>query len=120
MNKGEVFGPVKRNNGYSIIQMIEREEKPNSNFPPYQQVKNELRTNLRYKKLKENLNDLTAKTSLQLNVKIYNNVVDKITTPQVPMFVHRFMGFGGRMAGVPLTTPFSGWINNEIKQKLLP
>ena len=120
MNKGEVFGPVKRNNGYSIIQMVEREERPNNNFPPFDQVKNELRTNLRYKKLKENLNDLTAKTSLQLNVKIYNNVVDKIITPQVPMFVHRFMGFGGRMAGVPLTTPFSGWINSEIKQKLLP
>jgi CO/xanthine dehydrogenase Mo-binding subunit len=70
--------------------------------------------------LNEKLNEMTSKSSLQQNVKIYNDVVDKISTPKVSMFVHRFMGFGGRMAGIPLTTPFSGWINNEIKQKLLP
>jgi len=117
---GEIFGPVKRINGYSILQMIEREEKPDTTLPNYESVKNELHTNLRYKKLRDQLNDITAKTSLEQNVKIYNHAMDKITTPQIPMFVHRFMGFGGRIAGVPLTTPFSGWINNELKQKLLP
>jgi len=120
MQIGEIFGPVKRINGYSILQMIEREEKPDTTLPNYESVKNELSTNLRYKKLKDQLNDITAKTSLEQNVKIYNHAMDKITTPQIPMFVHRFMGFGGRIAGVPLTTPFSGWINNELKQKLLP
>jgi len=24
------------------------------------------------------------------------------------------------MAGVPLLTPFSGWMNNEVKEKILP
>ncbi len=44
----------------------------------------------------------------------------KLISTNIQMFVHRFMGFGGRMAGVPLLTPFSGWMNNEVKEKILP
>ena len=120
LHKGEIFGPIKRSNGYTILQLIEKEEASDSTLPQFDKIKNELRSNLRFKILKDKLNQITAKTSIQQNVKIYNDVVDKISTPEVPMFVHRFMGFGGRMAGIPLTTPFSGWINNEIKQRLLP
>jgi hypothetical protein len=30
------------------------------------------------------------------------------------------MGFGGRIAGMPLLTPFSEWIENVDVKKLLP
>ena len=53
-------------------------------------------------------------------IKIFTDVIDKVQTTQIPMFVNRLMGFGGRIAGMPLVTPFSDWINNNIKQKLLP
>jgi hypothetical protein len=120
MHLNEIFGPIKRSNGYSIFKLIEKEEKPDSTLPPFEEIKNQLTTNLRFKILNDKLNEITTKSSLQQNVKIFNEVVDKVTATQVPMFVHRLMGFGGRIAGVPLTTPFSGWINNEIKQKMLP
>jgi hypothetical protein len=120
LHKGEIFGPIKRSVGYSIIQLIDSDEKSDSTLPSFDQIKNQLRTNLRFKILNDKLKEMTANSSLQQNIKIFNDVIDKVTTTQIPMYVHRFMGFGGRMAGVPLTTPFSGWINNEIKQKLLP
>ena len=120
MHKGEIFGPVKRLNGYSIFQLIDTIEKPDSTIPAFETVKNQLRSNLRYKILTDKLNNITANSSVQNDVKIYKNVVDKIQTSQIPMIVHRYMGFGGTIIGVPLTTPFSGWINNEIKHKLLP
>jgi hypothetical protein len=47
-------------------------------------------------------------------------VLNQFEYSKVPMFVHRLMGFGGRIAGTPLVTPFSGWIKNMNRQKLFP
>lgn len=120
LNINEIFGPIKRSNGYTILKMIGKKEKTDSLFFNYDQLKDQLRSTLRLQKLNEMLNEKTIDLSIQQNVKIYNSVLDKITATNIPMFVHRFMGFGGRMAGVPLVTPFSGWINNISKKKLFP
>lgn len=120
MKIGEVFGPVKRTSGYSIFQLVDTKQQSDSTLPQFEQVKSQIKTNLRYKLLTEKLNDITSKSSIQQDVKIFKNVVAQVQTSQIPMIVHRYMGFGGKIIGVPLTTPFSGWINNEIKQKLLP
>jgi parvulin-like peptidyl-prolyl isomerase len=116
----EVYGPIKRNNAYTILQVIERQESSDSLKLSFESVKNQLKNDLRFKELNQRLTRKTSDLAQQNNVKIYNDVVDKIQTSQIPMFVHRLMGFGGRIAGVPLTTPFSEWINEEVKLKLLP
>ena len=120
LNLNEVYGPIKRNNAYTILQVIERQESNDSLKLSFESIKEQLRNDLRLKGLNERLKKITSNLAQQNNIKIYNDVVDKIQTSQIPMFVHRLMGFGGRIAGVPLTTPFSGWINEEVKQKLLP
>jgi parvulin-like peptidyl-prolyl isomerase len=116
----EIYGPIKRNNAYTILQVIERQESNDSLKLSFESVRNQLRNDLRFKALNQRLTKKTSDLAQQNNVKIFNDVVDKIKPSQIPMFVHRLMGFGGRIAGVPLTTPFSGWINEEVKQKLLP
>ena len=116
----EVYGPIKRIDAYTVMQVIERQDSNDSLKLSFDSIKDQLRNDMRFKKLNARLRTITSKLAVQNNVKIFNDVVDKIQTSQIPMFVHRLMGFGGRIAGVPLTTPFSGWINNEVKQKLLP
>jgi parvulin-like peptidyl-prolyl isomerase len=116
----EVYGPIKRNDAYTIMQVIERQESNDSLKLSFDSIKDQLRNDMRFKKLNERLRAITSNLAVQNNVKIFNDAVDKIQTSQIPMFVHRLMGFGGRIAGVPLTTPFSGWIDSEVKQKLLP
>lgn len=116
----EIYGPIKRNNSYTILQVIERQESSDSLKLSFESIKDQLRNDLRFKALNERLKKITFNLAQQNNVNIFNDVVDKIKTSAIPMFVHRLMGFGGRIAGVPLTTPFSGWINEEVKQKLLP
>ena len=102
------------------MQVIERKNTNDSLKLSFESIKNELKRDLSFKRLNEKLKEVTSKLASIDNVKIYSNVIDKIKLSSIPMFVHRLMGFGGRIAGVPLTTPFSGWINNEIKLKLLP
>ncbi len=116
----EVYGPIKRNNAYTVLQVIEKQESSDSLKLSFESIKKQLRNDLRFKAVNERLKKITSKLADQNNVKIYGDVVDKIQTSKIPMFVHRLMGFGGRIAGVPLTTPFSGWMNEEVKQKLLP
>lgn len=116
----EIYGPIKRNNAYTILQVIERQESSDSLKLSFESIKEQLRNDLRFKAVNERLKKITSNLAQQNNVKIFNDVVDKTQTSQIPMFVHRLMGFGGRIAGVPLTAPFSGWINQEVKQKLLP
>jgi parvulin-like peptidyl-prolyl isomerase len=116
----EVYGPIKRNDAYTILQVIERQDSNDSLKLSFAKIKDQLRNDLRLKTLNERLKKITSILADKNNVKIFSDVVDKIQTSQIPMFVHRLLGFGGRIAGVPLTTPFSGWINEEVKQKLLP
>jgi parvulin-like peptidyl-prolyl isomerase len=116
----EVYGPIKRNDSYTILQVIERKDSNDSLKLSFASIKDQLRNDLRFKYLRTRLNKITSILANKNTVKIYSDVLDKIKTSSIPMFVHRLMGFGGRIAGVPLTLPFSDWITKENKQKLLP
>jgi len=116
----EVYGPIRRNDAYSIVQLFDKSKSSDSLQLSFESVKNELRSGLRIKIMTEKLEKITSNLAEKYNVKIYNDALDKIQFTKIPMFLHRFMGFGGRIAGVPLLTPFSGWMNNSVRKKLLP
>ena len=116
----EVYGPIRRNNAYSIVQLFDESKRRDSLQLTFESIKNELRNSLRIKMMTEKLEKITSNLAEKYNVKIYNDELDKIQITKIPMFLHRFMGFGGRIAGVPLLTPFSGWIDNSVRKKLLP
>lgn len=120
LDSNEIYGPVQRNNAYSLIQLIEKVISKDTIDINYDSVKTILRNNLRLEKTFNYFKNTTAKLAEIHNVKIYYDVLDKIKVTTIPMFIHRFMGFGGRIAGVPLLTPFSNWIENIQIQKLLP
>jgi parvulin-like peptidyl-prolyl isomerase len=116
----EIYGPIKRENSYCIFQVIEEETTNDSLKLSFNSVKNQLKSELKDQKLLEMLNKRTALLAEKYRVKIFPEELKNVNISNVPMFVHRLMGFGGRIAGVPLLTPFSGWINKEGKVKLLP
>lgn len=116
----EVYGPIQRNNAYSLLQLIQREDSSDSIKTDFESIKNNLRSSLRVKKLYEKLNNETVSLAAKNNLKIFPDVIENISTTKIQMFLHRFMGFGGRIAGMPLLTPFSEWINNMNKRNLFP
>lgn len=116
----EVYGPIQRNKSYSLLQVIQREDNSDSVKTNFETIKNSLRDDLRVKKLFKGLNSGTANLAVKNNLKIFPDVIESISTTNIPMFIHRFMGFGGRIAGMPLLTPFSGWIKQMDKINILP
>ncbi|MFZ2322505.1 MAG: hypothetical protein WAV89_02290 [Ignavibacteriaceae bacterium] len=120
LNLNEVYGPIQRNNAYTIIQVIEKKDSNDSLKLAFDSVKTQLREKLRSNRLTDQLKSTTAYFAEKNNVKIYNGAIEQIKTSNIPMFVHRLMGFGGRIAGMPLVTPFSGWIKEVNKNSILP
>lgn len=116
----EIYGPIQRNNSYSIIQLIERRDEDDSVKLSFESIKDELRNSLRVQKLNAHMKTTTAALAEKYNVKINTELLDQIKVTEIPMFLHRFMGFGGRIAGVPILTPFSEWIDQSTIKKMLP
>ena len=121
LNKNEIYGPIKHNNGYSIFQLIEKKEMNDSIQIPFEQIKERIRSQIKNQKF----NDILTRKSLEFikkrPVKIFENTLKEIDVTKIQMFVQRYMGFGGKIAGVPLTSRSSDWIF-EFREKanLLP
>ena len=121
LNKNEIYGPIKHNNGYSIFQLIEKKEMNDSMQIPFKQIKDRIRSQIKNQKF----NDILTRKSLEFikkrPVKIFENTLKEIDVTKIQMFVQRYMGFGGKIAGVPLTSRSSDWIL-EFREKanLLP
>lgn len=118
----EVFGPIRRDrNSFSLIMLTQRVETEDSLKLNFNSTKRYIKDYLSQKKF----NSFIANKTLQLvdkyNVRIYKDVLSEITTTKIPMFIHRLMGFGGRVAGVPYLDNWFNYIEDyQLKSKILP
>ena len=80
LNLNEIYGPIKRNNAYTIMQVIERQDSNDSLKLSFDSIKDKLRNDIRFIQLNERLKKITSELAEQNNVKIYGDVVDKIQT----------------------------------------
>lgn len=121
LNLNEVYGPINRQGRYTLLKVLEKKELSDTIDVNFENAKNYIQNYLFQKKF----NEKVIKRSIQLvdkyGVKIYDDVLKNIQTTSIPMFVHRFMGFGGKIAAVPLLDNWFKFINpSEFKAKVLP
>lgn len=120
LKENEVYGPMKRGNTYSVFQVLEKQTSSDTLNLSFENAKSGLRDELINKELNKLLTEKTLQFITGNQVKIFPETVKGINVSGIQMFVHRIMGFGGKIAGVPLTTPFSEWIDEIELKKLLP
>ena len=121
MNVGEVYGPLSRFNKYEVFQLIEVKNTADSLIKKFDSVKDGIRQELIFKKMAAKLTDNTKELLTKYHVETNPRVLDNINTGSMNMFVHRYMGFGGRIAAVPYTSPILHYRKlREILQKYLP
>lgn len=117
----EVYGPISRNGKYSVIEVIEKKEIQDTLEVDFESSKNYIKNYLFIKKFNEATSRQTLRLAEKYGVRVYEDVLKEIKTTSVPMFVHRLMGFGGRIAGVPLLDNWFQFIDiQEFKSKVLP
>ena len=120
LKENEIYGPMKRGNYYSVFQVLEKQISNDTLKVSFESAKSGLHNELINNELNRLLTQKTVQFISNNQVKIFPEIVKEVNVSGIQMFVHRLMGFGGRIAGVPLTTPFSDWINELELNKLLP
>lgn len=121
MNVGDIYGPIKVDEGYSIFQLKDRRiDTTNFSFNN-QDVKDDLKTQLTLNKFEKFVNNYNAKLANKYGVEIYEDVLKDVDNIYLNIVMIRRMGFGGEIFAVPYTEQFSGWYDLWIQsQKLNP
>ncbi len=117
MQVGDIYGPLKVPDGYSIFKLIEKDtayvEKPKT----FEQVKEQYRQDLAFKKAQMKLNDYTYNLALKYNIELNIPELDKVQVTRLPSFGIRNLGFGGKITAVPILAPNVEWAYRWIQQQ---
>jgi hypothetical protein len=115
MEIGEVYGPLKVPEGFSIFKLIGKKDEKKEEPKPFEDVKDNVKNDLRTVKLEKSVVDYTVKLANEYGVSVDENVLKSIKTTYIVMFAYRYMGFGGRIVAVPMVPPFAEWVNPWYK-----
>jgi parvulin-like peptidyl-prolyl isomerase len=114
---GEVYGPIKKDNGYVIFQLIDKKEEKIKLPKEYDEIKHQLKKELKAKKISEKMITNTVKLANKYGVKVDEKLLYNMPVKNYNMMVYRYVGFGGRMLAVPLTPNFIEWVEKWQKSK---
>jgi parvulin-like peptidyl-prolyl isomerase len=121
MNIGDIYGPIKLPEGYSVFKLIDKRKSVVDTALSFKKSKEDIRKNLTYKKLSDFFIDYTVKLANKYGVAINEQLLNTISVSDLNVFVYRYMGFGGRINAVPMALPFTEWVLPwKESKKLLP
>ncbi len=109
LGAGEIYGPLRTGSGYTLVKVITESNIPDSTREEILKEKDNIQRRLFNNKLNVMLKDSTIKLANKYGVSIDNNFLYSGSYSDVNLFVHKYLGFGGRIAAVPFTTPFYEW-----------
>ncbi|MGE5498012.1 MAG: peptidylprolyl isomerase [Syntrophothermus sp.] len=117
MKIGQIYGPVKTNEGYSVIKLLERKDEKVNGPQNFEDVKDQIIMKVSAARFEEHINKYTADLARKYGVYINEKTLDDIENIYLNLVVVRYMGFGGEIFAVPYTEQFTGWYDLYIKNK---
>jgi parvulin-like peptidyl-prolyl isomerase len=110
MKIGDIYGPIKVEEGYSIFQLIDIKETEDSIVHSFAEVKDRMANSLFYEKMNDILIRKTIELANKYKIGIDEGALNSLDVLKIKMFTQRLMGFGGRISAVPFTSPWYEWI----------
>jgi hypothetical protein len=104
LEPGQTYGPISLDEGYSIVQLIEKINENETAFNNKQKGNTEKKptlTNL--------LTDKIVELANKYNVEIILENLKRLELLNINTFTYRRIGFGGQMLAVPMTYPLYEW-----------
>lgn len=117
---GQVYGPIKVKDGYSIIKLIDKREISDSLIKITEKPKDYFKMKLSLNKINQKINRYIAFLAKKYKVEINYNLLDKTELSQLNMFTYRLIGFGGKIAAMPITIPIFEWYQLYDQKKEIP
>ncbi|MEJ5351762.1 MAG: peptidyl-prolyl cis-trans isomerase [Melioribacteraceae bacterium] len=120
MNKGDVYGPIKTDSGYSIIKLLDKKKGTRKKIETFEEAKDDIKNIIQTKKMYNELDKITAKLAVDNGIEINENVLKSTKVSNINMLVFRRFGFGGQLIAVPYAPIFSTWykIYQQMRKEL--
>lgn len=120
LNVGEVYGPLQLKEGYSIIKLIDKKEIVDSAYQIDDEQKEFTRIKISLSKMNKLINKGTKRLAEKYGIKINQKLLQEIKLSEVNSFTYRYIGFGGKIAALPITIPLFEWYKEFKLQKVIP
>lgn len=124
MNVGDVYGPLKIKEGYSVFKLIDKQEEKIITPKPFERFKEQYKQDLIFQKLYKRITDFTYNLSVKFGISLNLKNLENIKVTSLPSFGIRYLGFGGKISAVPLISPNSDWadkwINSQQQPQVIP
>lgn len=121
LNVGDIYGPLKVNDGYSIFKLIDKKTQTDS---PKQIIDKDslkfIRIKIALSKMDNLLNKKTTELAKKYKINIDEQLLKKVETSQLNTFTYRLIGFGGKIAAFPITVPMYDWYKMYEQKKEIP
>ena len=108
MKVGEIYGPLKTPNGYSVFKLI-GEKNTQKPLAPFSELKSKLKKEYLGIKRSKFFINYTVQLANKYGVSINQNILSSLKIKDLNMYAYRYMGFGGQIAAVPETLHFIEW-----------
>jgi parvulin-like peptidyl-prolyl isomerase len=115
MKVGDIYGPLKVPEGYSIFKLIGKKEPQTKLAQPFDKVKDDLRKELEYRKEHKAITDYTVKLAKKFGISIDGNTLKEVQVTNLNAFGFRYLGFGGQTTAVPIMMPNVDWVDQYIE-----
>lgn len=109
MQIGEIYGPLKIPEGYTIFKLIGVKNDTVAKSESFEQIKKELSNELSYLKMKKSMNNFIVNLANKYNVSINFDLLKSISVTNIISVAYNYLGFGGRILAVPLLAPNYDW-----------
>ncbi|MBI9072147.1 MAG: hypothetical protein JEY94_11150 [Melioribacteraceae bacterium] len=117
LKPGEIYGPIPNNGGYSVIKC--KENTSEAELVADDSRLKDFKQKVFMRNLDKLYNSKTLKFAEGYDIKINYSGLEKVNVSKLNVFVHRQIGFGGRISAVPVLTPLYKWFKDYKKQKEL-
>lgn len=121
LNIGQVYGPIKVSEGYSIFQLIDKRNESigQKSITDHDSLKF-IRLKIALSKMDNLINSKTVSLAKKYNVSIDEELIRNIETSNINTFTYRYIGFGGKIAAYPITVPIYEWYKQYQQKKEIP
>ena len=112
---GDIYGPLKVSNGYSVFKVIGKRAAKVEKRQPFDKEKSELKKDLSFKKEHNAIKNYTVMLARKFGIGINGRVLRSIYVTNLNSFGFRYLGFGGRITAVPVMKPNVDWVNPYLR-----
>ncbi|HCY75829.1 MAG TPA: hypothetical protein DHV28_07890 [Ignavibacteriales bacterium] len=118
---GQIYGPIKVPEGYSIFKLIgKRKINLKQSVTIDKDSLKFIRVKLALSKMENLINKKTVALAEKFKIKLNQELLKNIGTSEINTFTYRFIGFGGKIAAFPITIPIYEWYEQYKQKKEIP